>query len=429
MTTPPNNPEPPFQAYQPEQPPPQQPGAYQPGPAGWDAQSSPPPSGGDPNAQSSAPPGGWGPNAQPSGPPSAAPGGWDPNAQPSGPPGGYAGAPGYAGQAGNPAQPGYPGGGYPGQPGVPPGGYSVPPPGPGQAAPPGYDPLISPDYNGWFSRGTALVKAGWKPLAVLQAIGLVAGVIVQVPVLIWTAMVSNDLARAVEDDPENFTFGGSFAAVMGLTILGAFVAILVAALVTLASMRIGVAIATGVAPDVGAALRGAASRMFPLIGWQILAGFIMVAGICACVLPVIYLYAVFITVPAVVAFERTNVISRCFTLFHRELGTSVSRVATIAGLTIAAGIAAAIIDGIINAITGASTGQFGGELATDVSTGALVGSALLSTVISALIGGAAAVFTSQLTLTAYADLRARVEPLTTGVLASEIGLQPPAPTF
>jgi len=111
----------------------------------------------------------------------------------------------------------------------------------------------------------------------------------------------------------------------------------------------------------------------------------------------------------------------------------VARVATIAGFTIGASIVASIVDAIIGAITGVSVGSFGMAPASDdLSTAAVLGSTLLTTVITVVIAGAVAVFTSQLTLTTHADLRARVEPLNSGMLAADIGLQPPtteAPAF
>jgi hypothetical protein len=338
---------------------------------------------------------------QPDGPPTATPGGWDP-----------AGA---APGAWDPAA----------ASGVPHGGYAVPPPSFGQpAGDPGFDPLISPDYNGWFSRATALVKVGWRQLAALQAIGIAAVVAAQLPIILWTVSVSTDLG-GVSDDPAATPEVGVLFGLLGATVVGVFVTVLVAALVTLASIRVGVAVATGAEPNVGDALRGALGRMFPMLGWQIVAGFIILAGVCACVLPAIYLYAVFVTIPAVVAFERTNVISRCFQLFHRDLGAAVARAATIIGLTVAVAVVAGIVDAIVSAITGASTNEFGAVSGDNLGTGALIGSSILSTLIGALLGAVAAVFTSQLTLTAYADLRARVEPVSTAVLASELGLHPP----
>ena len=59
-----------------------------------------------------------------------------------------------------------------------------------------------------------------------------------------------------------------------------------------------------------------------------------------------------------------------------------------------------------------------------VFTGALVAGLIASSVVSGLIDAAGAVLTSVLTLTAYADLRARIEPLSTATLAAEIGLTP-----
>src|SRR5688572_8811479 len=108
--------------------------------------------------------------------------------------------------------------------------------------------------------------------------------VAQVPFLIWALTASSELTESIENDPEAAPDLGLFLGVIGLTFLGAFIAILVAALVSLASMRIGVAVATGAEPNVGAALRQALNRMFPLLGWQITAGFIILAGVCACVL-------------------------------------------------------------------------------------------------------------------------------------------------
>jgi hypothetical protein len=47
---------------------------------------------------------------------------------------------------------------------------------------------------------------------------------------------------------------------------------------------------------------------------------------------------------------------------------------------------------------------------------------LVSSMISTGLAAAAAVFTAPMTLTAYADLRASREPLSTTVLAAEVGV-------
>ena len=162
-------------------------------------------------------------------------------------------------------------------------------------------------------------------------------------------------------------------------------------------------------------------RVFPLLGWQIVAGFLMLLGVCFCILPAIYLYAVFTVLPAVVAFERTNVISRCFRLFHGDFGAALARVATIVGIAFGAGIVGSIISTIVNAVAGVPSGFTGpGTTAADVSTGALIVATVVGGTLAAAIGRGVAVLTAPLTLTAYADMRARVEPLATPMLVREL---------
>jgi hypothetical protein len=186
-------------------------------------------------------------------------------------------------------------------------------------------------------------------------------------------------------------------------------------MVTLATVHVGVSIAMGVPVSIGNALGLAGRRVFPLLGWQLLAVPIYIAGLCLCFLPVLYVGAVFAVLPVVVAVERTGAIGRCFSLFHRDLGTSVGRIATVFGLTIAASIAGGGIGSILDsAARAASPGQ----------TGIITGS-VFSTLLSAVIGAALAILTAPLTLVAYADMRARVEPVTSAVIAQQLGILPP----
>lgn len=59
------------------------------------------------------------------------------------------------------------------------------------------DPLISPNYNGWWSRGVSIAQRGWKPLAALQAVGVVLVLLVQAPVAAYAALASEDLTRTL----------------------------------------------------------------------------------------------------------------------------------------------------------------------------------------------------------------------------------------
>jgi hypothetical protein len=297
------------------------------------------------------------------------------------------------------------------------------------------DPLVSPDYPGWWRRSLVIVKQGWRSLAVLQAIGLAVTLLISVPQALLVLNLAEELGTAgttVDPDtgaPVMPDFGALFA-VLGLTVLGSFFAVMVSFVVAIACNHVAVSIAAGLRPRIGAALGLAVRRLVPLIGWQILAGLIIVAGVCACVLPAIYLGAVFTLLPVVVTFERGgSAISRCFKLFHQDLGASISRIATILGI----GIGVAAVAYLINMIIEVSAGQpmFDPEASnpfSKVDTGYMT-AVLIGTVVAEMIGRAAGVLTAPLSLTAYADLRARVEPLTTATLADEAGLQPPAPLY
>jgi glycerol uptake facilitator-like aquaporin len=120
---------------------------------------------------------------------------------------------------------------------------------------------------------------------------------------------------------------------------------------------------------------------------------------------------VFVVLAPVVALERgVNPISRCFKLFHGNLGTSIARVATIFGVFIGIVIVAAIFTVPVNLAVSPAT----------ASTGALVVAGLLTTIIAVVIGAVAGVLAGPLTVTAYADMRARIEPVSTPQLAQEL---------
>ncbi|GAB3872878.1 hypothetical protein ACFPIJ_01755 [Dactylosporangium cerinum] len=375
-----------------------------------------------------------------------------PAVRPAVPPGGETGP---VPQPGYPQYPGQPGPQYPGQPGpqYPEGGYDRSQPYPVQydpsqpyviyqAMPTGGmfhgvigedDPLISPDYPGWWGRSLAIVRQAWKSLAVLQFIGFLVALAIGVPQALVVVNLTKDLettSRTVDPDtgaPVMPDFGNLFE-VLGLTLAGSFLAIMVAFVVTIACNHVAVSVAAGLRPRLGAALGLAVRRLFPLIGWQFLAGLIVGLGICACVLPAIYLSAVFMLLPAVVTFERGwSAIGRCFKLFHQDLGASISRIATIAGISIGVGVVAYIINMIIEMVPGQptfdpdSTGLFGGV------NSSFVVAVVIGAAVAQLMASGAAVLTAPLTLTAYADLRARVEPTTTATLANEAGLAPAYP--
>lgn len=305
----------------------------------------------------------------------------------------------------------------PGQPSVgsaPSGGYGIPPAPPmmppyEQAA--ANDPLISPDYGGWFSRGTTIVKRAWKELAALQVVGLVLVLLVQAPIAVLVALRTDDLLNlpGTPDEPPDLGLGFSL---LGAGLLVVLVSVILTVMITLASVHVGVSAAVGAPVRVGDALRLAVRRVFPLLGWQILAIPIYVAGLCLCLLPVLYVAAVFTALPVVVAVERTNAVGRCFKLFHGNLGVSVGRIATIIGFTFGAGLVGNLFGSVISATAeSGSVGTAGPVIGTVAATGA-----------QALLSGALAILLAPLTLTAYADMRARVEPVSSATIAHELGI-------
>jgi hypothetical protein len=272
------------------------------------------------------------------------------------------------------------------------------------------DPLISGDYNGWWQRSIAIVKACWRQLLVLQAIGAGVGFLLRGPAAVVQALITRDVRTTAPARPDQINFGTIFAG-LGLTLLLVLLAILVTALVTLAAVHVVVATATGGQASVGDALRRATRRVFPLIGWEMLALLIILAGICACVLPGIYLAAVFMVLPVVVAFERANAIGRCFTLFHGNLGASLARIATIVAISIGGAIVAGVFGAVVTAVLAPPT---------TVDTGALIAGNLVNAVVSSVFAAAIGVLTTPMVVTAYADMRARIEPLSTSILVQEL---------
>ncbi|MCW2642289.1 MAG: hypothetical protein JWP76_4595 [Dactylosporangium sp.] len=296
----------------------------------------------------------------------------------------------------------------------PPPGFQVPPLGPVPPPTPfadPSDPLISTDYAGWWRRNIGILRAYWRPLALLQVIGAIAALVLRVPAEIIAVLQTRGLTTGPPSDNRAVLRAlGQALPGLGAAAAGSILAGLAAALVSLAGMRLIVVAVTGGQPDVGDALRGALGRLFPFVGWGLLAGLMLLAGFCACFVPGLYLVAVFMVLPAVVLFERGGVIARCFKLFHADVGASLARVATIAAITVAVSLVSSVVGTIISTVTHAAT----------AGTGGLVTAALVTAVFDVAVSAGLGVVLTPLILTTYADERARREPLHSGVLAHEL---------
>lgn len=273
------------------------------------------------------------------------------------------------------------------------------------------DPLISADYAGWWQRNQNLFRAYWRQLALLQGIGAVAALVLRIPATLVQAIQT----RALRDAGQLDSAGIRHALVKALPALtigtvSSILAGLLLGLVGLAGVRLIVAGVTGGQPSIQDALRGVLGRLLPLFGWSLLSGLILLLGFCACFLPALYFAAVFTVLPAVVLFERGGVIVRCFKLFHGDFGASIARVATVIGIAIAATLFTGSVGTIVNTVAQASP----------AGTDGLVSGTLVGTVFQVAVSAACGILLTPLVLTTYADQRARLEPLHTGILAHEL---------
>jgi len=273
------------------------------------------------------------------------------------------------------------------------------------------DPLVSADFRGWWQRGFAVVRKGWRPLALVQLIIAVPALALLVPGHLFADLASRDLTnQTTADAPPEFA---QFFAASGISLLATLLATLIYSIGSLATVRLVVTIATGADARAGRALRSVLPRIPALIGWSLLSGLIVFGALLACVLPVLYVGAVFVLLPAVVLFERSNVVSRCFSLFHHDLGAAVARIATVAGLGLGIVLPFAALSTVITAIARGSSFL---DPRAGTSTGAVVAGSITTTVsggVGTLICG---IILTPLIVATYADLRARREPFTTAYL-------------
>jgi hypothetical protein len=297
--------------------------------------------------------------------------------------------------------PGYGTPGY-GYAGLPPYGSANPygPPQPGYGPQFGFypgpdDPLVSPNFAGWWNRSLSLLTTSWRPMALVQliwAIPLIAiGVVVNLLSTVdTTTTTSTDIpAEAI------------VALFVGVAV--ALVVVLASLVSQLATIQILVQRVTGQPISIGSALLTGLRRAPAMIGWGILAGLLGLVGLLACILPGIYVFLAMSVLPVIILLERGQGIGRAFQLFHADFGAAIGRVATIIGISVAFGI----VDGFL------STGLTAGGAIGD---GVGVGLAVIAAIISGVISIASSIVSSPLLLTAYADMRARHEPFSTAYL-------------
>lgn len=264
------------------------------------------------------------------------------------------------------------------------------------------DPLISADYAGWWRRTLAVITRTWPQLLVLQAIGAIVSFVCGVALsrLGGPFMVESDQVQALD------------AAVrIGTQLAATVIDVTVFTVVTLAVVHLVVLTAAGRQPTLGACLRGAARRLLPMTGWSVLAALLISVGLLLCLLPGIYCIVVLLLLAPVVAIERRQGIGRCFDLFHAGRRPALIRNGTILAITLASITVGSVLELSIKAA------------GTSAQADPVVGTNLLALAVGIVITAVVGILTGPLTVTAYADLRARGESLSTAMLAEQLLLR------
>jgi hypothetical protein len=276
------------------------------------------------------------------------------------------------------------------------------------------DPLVSADFSGWWRRGFAVVRRGWRALAAVQLCTAVPALALLVPSQLFADFANRDLFSDASDGGTGNL--GQFLAAGGVSLLAMLAAALIYAMGSLVTMKLVVTIATGAEPRIGSAVRGVLPRVPALIGWSLLSAVITTAALFACVLPVFYVAAVFVVLTPVVLFERGGAIGRCFSLFHTDFGAAVARIAAIAGLGLAISLGFAAVSAVVTLLVRGSAFP---NPSVAASTATIVVDSVTGTVLSAVATLICGVVLSPLIAATYADLRARREPFTTEYLTRQ----------
>jgi hypothetical protein len=247
-----------------------------------------------------------------------------------------------------------------------------------------------------------VLKRGWGPLLLLQLCGLVPAALVLGGLAVWLAPdlraltdLFADLQRGVQaPPPPNVSIGRIILAGS----IGIPAMYLISSTVSLATAHLAAVVAVGGTPSIGRSLLAGFKRIHALIGWGLLAVPLTLVALVLCILPVFYVMAVLLVLPAVILFERGTGIGRCFQLFHADLGGAIARVATVAGVSFGVAMVLQMMQGLLSSLVnpGVPAGFTPSTIAISV-----VGT-LISQVVSGLL-------LTPMTMLTYADLRARTE--------------------
>ncbi|MGR6322424.1 hypothetical protein Q2K19_13490 [Micromonospora soli] len=301
-----------------------------------------------------------------------------------------------------------PGGTYPGQPPMPGQPYGWYP-----GVDPG-DPLVTPPHagiGGWFARCSGALRRGWRQL--LPIVLISQAVPAAVIAVLSLALAPTGQPVAGPDGAPVLPDGyfTDFFAFYGAVILAALIFGPLQSAGWAAGTWVITRQAVGEPAVVGVAFRYGWRRALGLWGWTIVSSLLIGVGVCACVLPGIYVaFAVALFGP-VYLFERQEPIGRAFRLFHQRFGMVLGRVA----LVVAVLVVATMLNGVVETVNRLIFGEH--PLDAAGTGGAAVLLALAGTL---LITPAYLAQLIGLVVT-YAEQRAHEGPVNAARLAAELG--------
>ena len=265
------------------------------------------------------------------------------------------------------------------------------------------DPLVSHDFSSWFSKVFAAFKRSWKSLLIIQLIASIPSVIL---VLSLGSLRTSFLTTTSQTVVPTFN-----VASLVFSLLGVLLTLVLSSVAAGASAHV-------VAHDAQRQLLGdqnrttwqdgvryGLSRFWPMLGYSIVIGTLTMLGFFLCILPGVYAAVVFYsTANAVIAFERGDVINRCFALIKGSWWEVFGRL---------------IVVGIGLIAMSCITGLFSGGLSLAARSS---GVSLVQVIIGRILGLPTAMFVSVLPTLLYAELRNKLEGVSTAQLAAASAL-------
>lgn len=286
-------------------------------------------------------------------------------------------------------------------PPAPPYGYLVPttgfPPGPP-------DPLVTPPgegVGGWFTRLFNTVGRSWKSLL------LIAWATQALPLALYGVIGARYTHRLVVIPPVGSSASPRFDTSVLSTVIPLILVVAVAgsylsSVGQAATVRAITGQAAGRQVPLGAALGYGFRHGLRVWGWSLLYGLIMTVGLCACLLPGLYLALAGCLYTPVALYRRgMNPISTSFSLVNRNFGAALGRMVLLVLMVFGVRTVLAVPSGIVSGVS--TTAGYLVTAVVDVVTAPL---ALLLTVGTVLL---------------FAEVWARQQPTSTAELDAALG--------